>query len=418
MKGAEVIAVGSELLGAARGETNSLYLAGALARLGIPLLRKSVLPDRCEALAEGLAAACRRTEVVLCTGGLGPTEDDLTVPAAALALGYRLVLDPGAELRLRALYRQRGRRLHPGDLRQAWRLQPARWLPNTVGTALGQWCPTPSGCLILLPGPPRELQPMFAAQVRRRLRRVSPPGAIATRVLSVAGLPESEVDHRVAPLYRPVANPETTILAVAAPHVELHFRARAASPARAQALADALARRIERRLGAAVFSRNGQTLAAVVGDMLSARRETVAVAESCTGGLLAAALTSESGSSGFFRGGVVCYHNQLKIELAGVSAAALSSHGAVSATVARQLARGVRDRLGADWGIGITGIAGPTGARPGKPVGTVLIGICGPGSSGRPRARKWHFHGDRARIRAQAVHAALNELRLWLQTLV
>ena len=409
---AEIIAIGAELLGARRPETNSLYLAGELADLGIPLRGKSVLPDDERALAAGMAAACRRAEVVLCTGGLGPTEDDRTVAAAARALGCPLVRDPRAERRLRERYRRRGRGLRAADLRQALRLQPARWLPNRLGSALGQWCPTPHGCLILLPGPPRELQPMFAAQVRPRLRRLAPPAALATRVLSIAGLSESEVDRRAAPLYRRVANPATTILAVSTPQVELHFRARATSRRRAQALADTLARRVERRLGRAVFSREQQSLVAVVGARLAARRQTVAVAESCTGGLLAAALTQEAGSSRFFRGGVVCYSDDLKVALAGVAPASLSAHGAVSAVVARQLARGARARLGTDWGIGVTGIAGPGGARPGKPVGTVFIAVCGPGLS--TRARRWRFFGDRGLVRRSAVQTALNLLRLWL----
>ena len=406
---AEIIAIGAELLGAQRTDTNSLYLAGELADLGIPLQRKAVLPDDVRQLAACLAAACRRAEVVICTGGLGPTEDDRTVAAAARALRLPLVLDPRAERRLRLRVHRRGRRLYAADLRQTLRLQPARWLANRVGSALGQWCPTARGCLILLPGPPGELQPMFAAQVRPRLRRLAPPAALASRVLSVTGLPESEVDRRAAPLYRRVANPSTTILAVATPHVELHFRARAATRQRAQVLADTLARRVERRLGKAVFSREGHSLAEVVGATLAARGHTVAVAESCTGGALAAALTDEPGSSLFFRGGVVCYSNDLKVTLAGVEPSALAAQGAVSAVIARQLARGARQRLGADWGVGITGIAGPGGARRHKPVGTVFIGLCGPASPAR--ARRYRFFGERGMIRRGAVQAALNLLR-------
>ncbi len=408
---AEILAIGSELLGFSRLDTNSLFLTRELLALGIGLAAKAVLPDDAAVLAAAMTAALARSQVVITMGGLGPTEDDLTVAAAAQALGCILVSDAAAAWRLRRWFRRRRRRFTAIQLRQARRLAPAHWLPNTRGTAEGQWCPAASGrMLILLPGPPPELERMFTLHVRPRLAALAPQLARATRVLSIAGLGESQVEAVAAPLYRRVRNPATTILATAAPQVELHFHATGATAAAAQRRADTLAARIARRLGRAVFSREQEPLAAVIAARLLARGQTLAVAESCTGGLLAGRLTDSAGASAFFLGGVVSYANAAKQELLGVRPATLRRYGAVSAATARAMAVGIRARLQADWGLSVTGIAGPGGGSARKPVGTVVIGLAAPGAA--TRAFHHQFFGDRDRIRRASAQAALDHLRL------
>jgi nicotinamide-nucleotide amidase len=413
MMQAEIIAVGSELLGPSRLDTNSLFLTRELQRLGVPVIRKTILPDQREVLAAAIADACRRTPLVFTTGGLGPTEDDLTVTAAAQALGLALRQDAAAVRRLRRRFRNRHARMSRNNLQQTMRLADAQWLPNPVGSAMGQWCATPRGALVLLPGPPVELHRMFLEQVLPRLKDKLPRAAIHTRVLSLVGLDESRVDSLAAPLYRRVSNPATSILATAPQQVELHLTASARTPGGARIRTDRLARQLTRRLGTAVFSQDRQSLAEIVGHLLRQRRETLAVAESCTGGLLGAALTETAGASDYFLGGVLAYANAVKANQLGVSAVTLRRYGAVSAATAREMAAGVSRRLGADWGVAITGIAGPAGGSRTKPVGTVFVGIVN--RAGAPaHSVRFHFSGDRDRIRRSSVLRALNELRLAL----
>lgn len=410
---AEIIAVGSELLGPARLDTNSLYLALQLQQLGVEVGRKAVLPDRVDDLAEAISAACRRSPLVFTTGGLGPTEDDITVPAAARALGVALQLDDTAVRRLRWRFRKRHLRFTANNLRQAMRLSPARWLPNSVGSAMGQWCPTPLGHLVLLPGPPPELHRMVSEQVLPRLVKLVPRSARFTRVLSLVGLGESQVDALAAPIYSRVANPSTTILVTAPQQVELHFTAIASTLAAAQARADRLASQVARRMGNAVFSREQNSLAATVGGLLRQKEQTLAVAESCTGGLLGASLTQAPGASDFFLGGVLSYADSVKLHHLGVPAATLRRYGAVSAPTAAAMATGVCRLMGSDWGVSITGVAGPSGGSRSKPVGTVFVGLCG---TARPvETFRLRLSGDRDRIRASSVQLALNQLRLALQ---
>ncbi|MGH9467326.1 MAG: competence/damage-inducible protein A [Terriglobales bacterium] len=409
---AEILAVGSELLGFARLDTNSLFLTRELLGLGFEVTRKAVVPDRLEILSDAIASAWHRVGIVICTGGLGPTEDDRTVAAAAQALGCPLMDDPAAARRLRRWSLLHGWRFTLMQLRQARRLAPAQWLPNRLGSAYGQWWASPGHVLVLLPGPPSELQAMFLNSVRPRLAALTTKRAHAFRVLSIAGLGESQVDAVAAPLYRRCANLQTTILATAAPQVELHFHAVAPTMAVAQARADALARKVERRLGVAVFSRDQRTLAEVVGDLLHQRCQTLATAESCTGGMLAERITLVPGASQYFLGGVISYDNAVKQSVLGVRESTLRRYGAVSTAVARQMAEGVRVHLGSDWGVAITGVAGPSGGSARKPVGTVYIAVARPGAA----ARAWcfRFYGDRDRIRRCSAQAALNLLRLRL----
>lgn len=410
---AEIIAVGSELLGPTRLDTNSLFLARELQRLGIAVVRKAVIPDHREALAEAIFASCRRVPLVITTGGLGPTEDDLTAPAAAQALGVALIEDPAALRRLHLRFRSRHSRFTRNNRQQALRLATAQWLPNPIGSAMGQWCSLPQGTLVLLPGPPVELQRMFLEQVLPRLAPLVPRAALATRVVSVIGMGESRVDAIAAPIYRRFSNPATSILVTAPQQVELHFTASASTPATALLRAQRLASQVARRLGPAVFSREQHSLAEVVGQHLRRRGETLAVAESCTGGLLGAHLTDAAGASDYFLGGVLAYANAVKQQQLGVRDATLRRFGAVSAATAREMAAGVCERLGSDWGLAITGIAGPGGGSRVKPAGTVFVGLCRAGAPAR--SFRFLFSGDRDRVRRASVQMALNQLRLQLE---
>ncbi|HVB40166.1 MAG TPA: competence/damage-inducible protein A [Terriglobales bacterium] len=405
---AEVIAVGSELFGPV-ADTNSVFLTRELTAIGIRVIRKLVVPDDLAVLAATLRECCQRSPLVVCTGGLGPTEDDRTRFAAAQALDAELVLDSSAAALLQDRFARRQRPMPENILRQAFRLPKAEWLANAVGTAAGQWVPTPTGILALLPGPPRELQLMFANQVRPRLCVLLPKRALFTRALSIVGVSESAVDALAAPIYRRHANPITTILSTTAPSVELHFQASAPTAAEAQDMADRLAAEVERHFKTAVFSRDGETMAAVVGRLLRARRQRLAVAESCTGGLLSERLTDAHGASDFFVGGVVCYSNSVKQAVLGVRAATLANQGAVSSHAVQELAQGVRLLLAADWGLAITGIAGPAGGSAAKPVGTVFIALeC---ADGAPQVQQLLLFGDRDQIRRASAQCALDMLR-------
>ena len=402
---AEVIAVGSELFGPV-ADTNSVFLTRELTAIGVRVIRKIVVPDDLAVLATTLRECCQRSPLVICSGGLGPTEDDRTRVAAAQALDTELVLDSSAAALLQDRF---ARRQRPMPEKSLLRLPEAEWLANAVGTAAGQWVPTWAGILALLPGPPRELQLMFAQQVRPRLCALLPKRALFTRALSIAGVSESDVDALASPIYGRHSNPITTILSTTAPSVELHFQASAPTAAEAQDVADRVAAEVERHFNAAVFSRDGETMAAVVGRLLRARRQRLAVAESCTGGLLSERLTDAPGASDFFIGGVVCYSNSVKQAVLGVRAATLANQGAVSSHAAQELAQGVRHLLAADWGLAITGIAGPAGGSADKPVGTVFIAL--ERAHGAPQVQQLLLFGDRDQIRRASAQCALDMLR-------
>lgn len=412
---AEIIAVGSEMLTPFRLDTNSLFLTRELNQLGIDVVRKSVIGDDRIRLTEEMRRALGSAQLVLVTGGLGPTEDDLTRECAADALGIGLQRDEDATEELRLWFARRGSVMAERNLRQAMKLDGAELLVNGMGTAPGQWLAAPGCILVLLPGPPRELHPIFEKQVLPRLRPLAPRVAFFTRVLRIADRGESSVDEAAAPIYRRYDNPQTTILATQPHEIELHFRASAPTVEQARRLADEVAEQVARQpaLAPAVFSRENQPLEQVVGNLLKRRGESVATAESCTGGMLGERITAIPGSSAWFTGGVQSYQNSVKIELLGVSPLVLSEHGAVSEETARQMAEGARRRLGSDWGISITGIAGPNGGSPEKPVGTVFIAIARRGSATQIEHRV--FWGERERIRRSATQVALDRLRLALQ---
>ena len=371
---AEIIAVGSELLTPHHTDTNSLFLTDKLNQVGIEVRLKTIVGDDRERLASVFRAALGRSKLIILTGGLGPTEDDLNreVVAQVLALPLREV--PEIRLRLERVFKRLGRTMSENNLRQAQIPEGAVGLENQNGTAPGIWIEHEGVIVLLLPGPPRELEPMFESACLPRLISLAVGDRIRTRVLKVVGLPESEVDQRIAPIYKPYANPATTILAVSG-SIEVHLRAHAASEEAADALLAELADKIELDLGDHVFSAHGETLEEVVGMFLGMKEKTLAVAESCTGGLLAERLTRAPGSSNFFLGGALCYSDALKTRLAGVAPKLLEEHGAVSKPVARAMAEGIRKNTGAAIGVGITGIAGPDGGTPEKPVGLVFVSL-------------------------------------------
>jgi len=408
---AEIIAVGSELLTPFRMDTNSLYLTEQVNLLGVEVVFKAVVGDDLRRLVAAAQHALFRSQIVIFSGGLGPTEDDLTREAVAEALGVSLRRDEEVLAGIEKRFAARGWKMSPNNAKQADVLEGAVVLPNPNGTAPGQWL---SGkfdgrerIVILLPGPPHELKALFEAECRQRLREKLPPAFLATRVLKVAMLGESHVDARVAPIYKRFADVQTTILAGAG-EIQLHFKSRAETMAVAQARVDEAADAVEEELDDAVFARDGESLEQIVGYWLQMRNATLAVAESCTGGLLGERITSVGGSSRYFAGGAIVYSNAVKTELAGVPADMIERHGAVSREVAAALAEGIRYRCEATLGVGITGVAGPAGGTPAKPVGLVFHALA---SDGGTEVIERNFPGDRARIRWFASTLALDMVR-------
>ena len=394
-----------------RMDTNSLYLTEQLNQLGVEVTFKSVVGDNQRLLVGATQHALFRSDIIIFSGGLGPTEDDLTREAVAEALGIALRRDSEILGRLEQRFADRGWKMSPNNAKQADVLEGAIVLPNANGTAPGQWL---SGefegrehIILLLPGPPHEMKGIFEGEVRERLRAKVPTAHIFTRTLKVAMLGESTVDARVSPIYKRFSDVETTILAGGG-EIELAFKARAATLDAAQARADEVAALVEDELEDAVFSRNGESLEQIVSYWLQMRNATLAVAESCTGGLLAERFTSVSGSSRYFLGGAVVYSNQLKTELAGVPEEMIHRHGAVSREVAAALAEGIRYRCESTLGVGITGVAGPTGGSAEKPVGLVFHAVA---SDSGTEVIQRNFPGDRKRIRRFASTMALDMVR-------
>ena len=408
---AEIIAIGSELLTPFRQDTNSLYLTEKLNQLGVEVIFKTIVGDNREHLTGAASLAISRAEIVIFMGGLGPTEDDLTREAVADALGLELHRDPAIIVNLEQRFAARGWTMAANNLKQADVIRGAIALPNANGSAPGQWM---SGkydgrerIIMLLPGPPHELKALFEEQCLARLRAKLPPQFIATRELKITGLGESLCDARVAPIYKLFTDIQTTILAGAG-EIQLHLKTRAASPETAQSRVDQLVEKIEEELGDCVFSDNGDSMEQIVGYYLQMRNATLAVAESCTGGLLAERITSVSGSSRYFLGSAVVYSNQMKTAFADVPAELIEKHGAVSHEVAAALAEGIRRRSGATLGLSITGVAGPTGGTETKPVGLVFHALA---TDGGTEVVERKFPGDRKRIRRFASQQALDMVR-------
>ncbi len=408
---AEIIAIGSELLTPFRQDTNSLYLTEKLNQLGVEVVVKTVVGDSRERLVSVAQHALFRSDLVIFMGGLGPTEDDLTREAVAEALGLELHRDPEILRKLGERFAARGYQMTPNNAQQADVITGATVLTNPNGSAPGQWI---SGkyegrdrLIILLPGPPFELRAMFDDQCVERLRAKLPPAYIATRVLKVAMLGESLVDSRVAPIYKRYTDVQTTILAGAG-DVQFNLFTRADSMEAAQQRVDELAGEIEDELEDALYASKGESLEQIVGYFLQLRGATLAVAESCTGGLLAERITSISGSSRYFLGGALVYSNELKTDFAGVPASLIKKHGAVSREVAAAMAEGIRKRCKATFGVGITGVAGPTGGTEEKPVGRVYNALA---SADGTQVEERNFPGDRKRVRWFASQLALDMVR-------
>jgi nicotinamide-nucleotide amidase len=353
----------------------------------------------------------RRSDIILFSGGLGPTEDDLTREAVADALGLKLQRDPQIIAQLEERFAKRGYKMTPNNARQADVIASAAALPNSLGSAPGQWIAGKydgqDRILVLLPGPPYELKAMFETECLPRLRARIPEQHIATRILKMAMIPESQVDARVAPIYKTYTDVATTILAGGG-EIQLHLRCRKDSQAEAEARVEELAEKIEDEMGDAIFSRKGETIEQIVSYLLQMRGMTLAAAESCTGGMLAERITSLSGSSRYFLGGAVVYSNELKTQFANVPKSLIDRHGAVSREVAAAMAEGIRKRCVASYGIGITGVAGPTGGTEQKPVGLVYIALAG--EEGTQIVER-NFPGDRQRVRQFSTQQALEMVR-------
>jgi nicotinamide-nucleotide amidase len=404
---AEIIAVGSELLTPDRVDTNSLFLTAQLNRLGIEVMRKTVASDELAALRDVFHGAMERAELVISSGGLGPTEDDRTREAVADLLGRKLARDPAVMSKIEARFLQLARPMSEVNKRQAMVPEGAAVLENGRGTAPGLWLESRGRIVILLPGPPHELKAMFTAQVEPRLARLSTGVRLVARELRVAGMGESDVDQRIAPIYTRHGDVQTTIL-TAPGEIQVYLRAWSADIPAAERLLQEIQEGIVLALGEAVFTTAGESMEEVVARELTLHHATIATAESCTGGLLAERLTRISGSSAYFLGGVVSYSNTLKSAWVDVPAEIIESRGAVSAEVAIALADGIRRRTGATLGVGITGVAGPTGGSPEKPVGTLHVAIADASGS---KERGVLFLGERDRIRWQASQTALDLVR-------
>jgi nicotinamide-nucleotide amidase len=408
---AEIIAVGSELLTPHRQDTNSLYLTEKLNELGVEVRYKGVVGDDAEGLTAAAKLAMRRSDIIIFTGGLGPTEDDLTRESVADALGLKLQRDSAILAKLEERFAKRGMKMAANNAKQADVISSAAALPNPLGTAPGQWIAGKydgrERILMLLPGPPYELRALFEGECMSRLRTRIPMQHIATRTLKLAMIPESQVDARVAPIYKTFTDVETTILAGGG-EIQLHLRCRKDSQADADSRVEDLAEKIQDELGDAVFSSRGETIEQIVSYLLQMRSMTLATAESCTGGLLAERITSLGGSSRYFLGGAVVYSNELKTQFANVPKALIDQHGAVSREVAASMAEGIRKRCLSSYGVGITGVAGPGGGSEQKPVGLVYIALAGEEGT---QVVERNFPGDRKRIRQFATQQALEMIR-------
>jgi competence/damage-inducible protein CinA-like protein len=404
---AEIIAVGSELLTPLRSDTNALVLTARLREMGIDVVARTTVADDARLLEGAFRNAIVRAEVVIATGGLGPTEDDLTREALAAALGRPLVRDPALVEELKQRFARYLRPMADVNLKQADVIAGAIVMRNARGSAPGQRVDDGNTMIALLPGPPSEMLPMFEEQVVPALASRVSGRVLRTRILKIASMSESDVEQAVAPVYTTFDNPRTTILG-APGQVELHLTAEGGSEAEAYERIEALASRIRAALPGRVFSEDGRELHEVVAGLLVERGLRLALAESCTGGLLSARLTEVAGSSRFLDRAYIPYANTAKVDQLGIDPALIEHMGAVSEDVAQAMAAAARRKAGAGLAVAITGIAGPGGGSPEKPVGLVFIALDGAAGT---RVRRCFFPGERGRVRVQAVQAALEMVR-------
>jgi len=404
---AEILTIGDELLRGEIVDTNKSFLADRLLRLDIETHFQASVRDDPPAMIDAFRRAASRSEVALVSGGLGPTRDDLTAAAFAEAFGLELVLDEAALETIRSFFRSRGREMTENNVGQARFPKGAEILPNPLGTAPGFAIAQGATHFYCMPGVPNEMARMMDDQVMPRIETIRGEGlAIRARLLRTFGIGESALDDALKDI---AASGDLSLgFRTAFPDNYLRPVARAASAEQANAALDRICDAIRQRLGPLVYGEEDQTLDAVVGQLLVERGMTIAVAESCTGGLIASRITSNPGSSAYFAGGVVAYSNAAKSELLGVPAALLEEHGAVSDPVARAMAEGVRERFGVDIGIATTGISGPAGGTATKPVGLVHIAIAREAAT---HADFFVFRMDRARHRLLTSQVALDWVR-------
>ena len=407
----EIIAVGSELLTPFRQDTNSLYLTEKLNEIGVAVAFKTIVGDRKRDLVNAVRTALGRADIVAVMGGLGPTEDDLSREAVAEALGVSIRRDPQLVVALAARFAERRILMTDNNLKQADIIEGAKVIPNVNGSASGLWLDTKFAghrkLVLLVPGPPSECKPLFANECIPRLRQVLPVRHIAKRVIKATMIPESTADALLAPIYTTYTDVETTILAGNA-EIQLQLFCAKPSLEAAQQRVDELASKLEEALDSHLFASSDEKLEQIVLYYLELKQETLAVAESCTGGLLSQRITSISGSSRSFLGGAVVYSNELKTDFAEVPPELIETYGAVSAQVAEAMAKGIRRRVGSTIGVGVTGIAGPGGGTEEKPVGLVYIAVS---YGNKTESRECNFRGDRDRVRLWASQQALDMVR-------
>jgi nicotinamide-nucleotide amidase len=404
---AEIIAVGSELLTPFRLDTNSLFLTAELNSAGLRVVHKAVVGDAPDEMCLSFRHALERSDVIVTSGGLGPTDDDRTRQTVADLLGRKLYTDDEVLQSIHERFRKFGRAMPQINERQAQVIEGATVLKNPRGTAPGLWIEARGKIIVLLPGVPAELRGLMEREVKPRLLALGLPERLYTRELRITGIFESDVEQRVSPLYAEYPDSDTTILA-SPTGIQLHPRVWSDDPAKAEKMLDEIVGRMSLALGEYLFTTKGESLEQIVANLLIENHATIAVAESCTGGLLAERLTSIAGSSAYFLGGAVVYSNELKTSMAGVPAELIEAKGAVSAEVAVALASGIRKRTGATLGLGVTGIAGPGGATPEKPVGLVHLAIADERGAQEIAIQ---LPGDRERIRMFSTQRALDLVR-------
>lgn len=404
---AEIIAIGSELLTPTKSDTNSLWLTEKLNEIGIEVKLKTIVGDDEQRLEETLRDALKRSDIVISTGGLGPTEDDITRKISAKACGRELVYKEELTAEIAAKFAKMQREMAEINKRQAFIIEGAEILPNPNGTAVGMLLELGETYFGILPGPPREMKPMFENFILPKLREKAGEIFVKRKLLRVSGMGESAVDEAIAPIYTSYKNVQTSILFNRS-EIELHLTSQSNSESEAEKVLEELAEKIVEKLGIAVFSTNGEAMEEVVGNLLKTNGKTLSIAESCTGGLISERITEVSGSSEYFIESAITYANDAKIRNLSVPKMLIEKHGAVSAEVAEAMARGMRERAGTDFAISVTGIAGPSGGTVEKPVGLVFIGYA---DSEKVKSFKILLPGDRYLIRWRASQAALDYLR-------
>lgn len=407
MLSAEIIAIGSELLTPTKTDTNSLWLTEKLNEIGIEVKLKTIVGDDALRLEEAIRDAKKRSDIIITTGGLGPTEDDITRKVAAKAIDRELEFKEEILEDLRVRFRSFGYEMPEKNRQQAYIIEGAKVLPNPNGSAVGMLVEIDGKSLAVLPGPPREMKPMFKDYVLPDLREKAGEVFVKRKIIKVTGMGESSLDEIIAPIYTKYDNPTTAIL-FNKREIQIHLTAQTKTEAEAEALNEELAKKIVEKLGINVFSTKNETMEEVVGNLLRESGKTLSVAESCTGGLIGERLTDVAGSSDYFREGVIAYHNDAKIRVLGVPKQMIEKYGAVSREVCEAMAKGMREFAETDYALSVTGIAGPTGGTKDKPVGTVFVGYA---DREKVKSIKLKLPGDRNLIRWRSSQAALELLR-------